>query len=242
MDWRGAAKGGTELPGMDVSLADRLAEIRRNVEALLPPDRMAPIERAVAELASSRRAEQVLPVGAAAPEFELPDQSGKLLRSAELLEQGPFVAVFYRGRWCPYDVTTLETWNQWAPQLREWGANLVAISPQKPQHTYFTTDQHKLAFAVLSDAGNAVARQFGLVYRVPDYLEQHYRRVFVNLPNSNGDQSWELPLAATYLIGKDGRVLFGRADADFRRRADPAEVLDLIRAARAQEIKNPDRK
>ncbi|HZU23127.1 MAG TPA: peroxiredoxin-like family protein [Terriglobales bacterium] len=230
MDWRGAAKGGQAIAGIEVPLRQRLSEIRRNVEALLPVEKLAPVERAIAQLAASGQAEQILKVGAVAPEFALPDQAGNLVRSADLLARGPMVAVFYRGRWCPYCVTTLETWNQWLPQLEERGATLVAISPQKPQHTFFTADQHKLAFKVLSDSGNAVARKFGLAYRLPDYLEQHYRRVFINLPNSNGENSWELPLAATFVIGQDGRIRFAHAQADFRLRAEPADVLAGLRS------------
>jgi peroxiredoxin len=229
MDWRGAAKGGTNVAGTDVPLGARLAEIRQNVESLLPPDRMAPVERAIADLDGAGFTERMLPVGATAPEFELPDQAGKLVRSAELLERGPVIIVFYRGRWCPYCVTTLETWNEWLPQVKTVGASLVAISPQKPQHTFFTADQHRLGFPVLSDAENGVARKFGLVYRLPDYLEQHYRRIFINLPNSNGDQRWELPLAATYVIGQDGCVRYAHAAADFRLRAEPTEIVTSLR-------------
>lgn len=231
MDWRGAAKGESAVAGIEVPLHDRLADIRQRVEALLPPDRMAPVEQAIAELRASRQQDRILPVGAPAPSFELPDQAGRLIRSADLLASGPLVILFFRGRWCPYDVTTLEAWNQWRPQLQATGGSLVAISPQKPQHTFFTADQHKLRFPVLSDAGNAVARQFGLVYRLPGYLEQHYRRVFINLPNSNGDQSWELPLAATYVVGSSGRVLLAHAEADFRLRAEPAEVISALSSA-----------
>ena|SRR5215469_8764681 len=228
MDWRGAAKGGTAIAGTEVPLRERLEGIRRNVEALLPAERMAPVERAITELKESRRAEHTLPVGAQAPAFELPNQAGQTVRSIELLGRGPLIVIFYRGRWCPYDVTTLETWNQRLPQIEAVGARLVAISPQKPQHTFFTADQHKLLFSVLSDTRNNVAREFGLVYRVPDYLEQHYRRVFINLPNSNGDQSWELPLAATYVVGRDGQVFYARAEADFRFRSEPQEVIGAV--------------
>lgn len=228
MDWRGAAKGGTDVAGIEVPLRQRLAEIRQNVEALLPADRMAPVERAIADLAGSGIEDRALQVGATAPEFELPDHNGKLVRSAELLRRGPLIVVFYRGRWCPYCITTLETWNQWLPPIQAKGARLVAISPQKPQHTFFTADQHKLAFPVLSDLGHAVARKFGLVYRLPDYLEQHYRRIFINLPNSNGDQAWELPVPASYVIGRDGRIIFAQASADFRFRAEPSEAMAAL--------------
>jgi len=223
--WRGAAKGKSQPPDVDIPLRQRLAEIRENTRALVSPEHSAPVERAVAELHQSGITARILPVGAIAPQFELPDQNGKLIRSAELVAAGPIIINFYRGRWCPYCVATLEMWQQLLPRLQAAGASIVAISPQKPQHTFFTADQHRLRYPVLSDAGNQIARKFGLAYRVPDYLEQHYRRVFINLPNSNGDQNWELPIPATYVIGRDSKVRYAFADADFTVRAEPQEVL-----------------
>jgi len=105
------------------------------------------------------------------------------------------------------------------------GATLVTISPQKAQHNAFTADQHKLSFPVLSDSGNQVAKQFGIVYRVPEEQEQLYRRSFVNLPHLNNDESWELPLAATFIIASDGRIKSSFVQADYRERAEPANVL-----------------
>ena len=228
MDFRGAAKGGSAPPDIAVPLRFRLAEIRANTRALLSPEHLAPVDRAIAELQQSGIAQRALAVGAAAPAFELPDQNGKVIRSAELLQSGPLIVTFYRGRWCPYCVATLEMWQQFLPRVEAAGAHLVAISPQKPQHTFFTADQHHLRFPVLSDAGNLMARQFGLIYRLPDYLEQHYRRVFINLPNSNGDQSWELPIPATYVMGRDGVIKYVFANADFTVRAEPEGVLAAL--------------
>ncbi|MBV8206721.1 MAG: AhpC/TSA family protein [Acidobacteria bacterium] len=232
MDWRGAAKGELAADSIDIPLRERLARIRATVDALIPADRMAPVERAIAELSESGLAGRILPFSSVAPAFSLPDQSGRVASSADFLSRGPLILVFYRGRWCPYDVTTLEAWNQWLPRIQALGATLAAISPQKLQHTSFTADQHKLQYPVLSDAGNAVARQFGLIYRLPEYLQQHYRRVFVNLNNSNGDNTWELPLPATYVLDRNGTVLHARADPDFRLRAEPAEVLASLEQKR----------
>jgi peroxiredoxin len=86
-------------------------------------------------------------------------------------------------------------------------------------------DQHKLRFPLLSDSGNKVARQFGLVYRVPEDQEAIYRRAFVNLPFANGDDSWELPIPATCILDRDGTVLYASADEDYTERPEPAEIL-----------------
>ena len=86
-------------------------------------------------------------------------------------------------------------------------------------------NQHKLGFPLLSDAGNQVARQFGLVYRVPAYQQEMYARSFVNLPFINGEPSWELPLPAIYVIAQAGTVLYRDADPDYTVRAEPLEVV-----------------
>jgi peroxiredoxin len=70
-----------------------------------------------------------------------------------------------------------------------------------------------------------VAEKFGLVYTVPQYLREHYLSIMVNVPFMNGDPSWRLPLPATYVIAKDGKVLFAEAHADFRVRPEPEEAL-----------------
>jgi len=134
---------------------------------------------------------------------------------------------FLRGRWCPFCVATVEAWNEILPQVRAAGAALVGISPQTVHQSYLMHNQHKLRFPLLSDAGNTVARQFGLVYRVPASQQEMYARTFVNLPFINGDSSWELPLPAAYLI-RDGKVIWAAADPDYTRRAEPAEVLEGI--------------
>jgi len=89
-------------------------------------------------------------------------------------------------------------------------------------------DQHKLSFPLLVDAHNEVARKFGLVYRVPEEQQAIYRRTFVNLPFVNGDDSWELPIAATYVIDRDGTVLFASANEDYTKRPDPLEILSQL--------------
>jgi len=86
-------------------------------------------------------------------------------------------------------------------------------------------DQHKLAFPLLVDARNDIARQFGLVYRVPEEQQGIYRRTFVNLPFVNGDDHWELPIPATYVIDRDGTILFASANEDYTERPEPLEIM-----------------
>jgi peroxiredoxin len=124
----------------------------------------------------------------------------------------------------------MEAMNLIALQIEQAGAKLAAISPQTVKQSYFMHDQHKLRFPLLSDAGNKVARQFGLTYRVPAAHEGVYRRAFVNLPFTNGDESWELPIPATYIIDPDGTILFASANEDYTERPELAEILEILRS------------
>jgi peroxiredoxin len=89
-------------------------------------------------------------------------------------------------------------------------------------------DQHKLTFPLLVDAHNEVARRFGLAYRVPEEQQKLYRSTFVTLPFANGDDSWELPIPATYVIDRDGIILFAAANEDYTERPEPLEILSIL--------------
>ena len=181
------------------------------------------------ELKARKLAENILPVGATAPVFELSDHNGKLVSSSDLLIRGRLVLSFIRGRWCPFCVGQMEAMNLALPQIEQSGASLVAISPQTVKQSFFMHDQHKLRFPLLSDAGNKIARQFGLTYRVPAPQEAVYRRAFVNLPFINGDDSWELPIPATYILDRDGTVLYASANEDYTDRPEPADIVEACR-------------
>lgn len=213
------------------ALQDQLDEITQNTRQLVPAERMAPAERSIETLFAAGAEERILPVGATAPDFALNDAAGRLVRSSDLLALGPLVVKFFRGRWCPYCVTELETWRDAYPRLREAGALLVAIGPQTSRQSDFMVGQHGLRFPVLADAGCEVAAQFGLEYNIPDDLREYYRTILVNIPFINGDQSWKLLLPGTFALGQDRKVLFAEAHADFRVRPEPEEALGAVLAA-----------
>jgi peroxiredoxin len=212
-------------------LQDQLDEITANTRELVQAERLAVSERAVEDLFETGIEERILPVGAVAPEFALQDVTGPVVRSEDLLALGPLVVKFFRGRWCPYCITELEAWRELYGPLRECGGLMVAISPQTGRQNEFLAAQHELPFPVLADPGCALAEKFGLVYTVPGPLREHYLSMMVNVPYINGDESWRLPLPATYVISPAGRVVLAEAHADFRVRPEPEEALDALVAA-----------
>jgi peroxiredoxin len=211
-----------------MTLQDKLDDITAQTRKLVQPERLELSERAIAELFASGIEDRLLKPGDIAPAFDLPDATGKQVRSTDLLALGPLVVCFFRGRWCPYCVTELETWRDLFPAVRERGALLVAVSPQAVRQNDFTVTQHALRFPLLRDEGAAVATAFGASYSVPDYMQGYYRSILVNIPFINGEPSWRLPVPATVVIGRDGAVRWSQGHADFRVRPEPAEVLKSL--------------
>ncbi len=209
-----------------MTLTQQLDDLTTKLRSLVPAERLAVVDRVAEELIRSGLADRALKVGDQAPAFELPDGDGMLWRSDYLLRRGPLAVVFYRGRWCAYCNTQLSALQEIHTQIAAAGMSLVAISPQTQKHSYMTRDMNKLRFPVLSDEGNQVARKFGLVYRLPADLQTLYESIMTKLPGYNGDQSWELPLAATYLVQPDGKIIYARVDADWRQRPEPQELLN----------------
>jgi len=210
-------------------LREILAERKAKITQYVPAETLAVHAGVVAELRVQGLAAKSLAVGARMPEFSLSDHNGKVVSSADLLGRGRLVLCFFHGRWDPFCCGQMEAMNRVLPAIEEAGATLVAISPQTVKQSFFMADQHRLGFRLLSDAGNQVARQFGLVYRVPPEQESIYRRAFINLPLTNGDESWELPIPATYVAERDGTVLFAYANEDYAERAEPGEIVESLR-------------
>jgi peroxiredoxin len=224
MKWRSLEESS---PATDIRpLAEIFAERKALIVKYVPAEIQAVHARTVERLQADNIAQRALPVGALAPSFELQDHNGKLVSSAQLfLDHTKIVVIFFRGRWCPFCVGQLEAMNLVVPEIQKAGAALVAISPQTVKQSFFMADQHKLRFPLLSDAGHQVARQFGLVYSVPDEQRQVYRSAFVNLPFANGDESWELPIPATYILDRKGTVVYAAANADYTERPEPMDIL-----------------
>lgn len=230
MKWRSLEEA---VPGLDTRpLREIFAERKELIAKYVPAETQAVHARAVAELKGRRLAANILPVGARIPEFRLQDHDGKSVSSSDLLAEGRLVLCFIRGRWCPFCVAQMEAMNLIVPEIEGAGAALTAISPQTVKQSFFMRDQHKLRFLLLSDPGNNVARQFGLTYRVPDEQKAVYQRAFVNLPFMNGNDSWELPIPATYIIDRDGSVLYASANEDYTQRPEPKEILQVFTTLR----------
>ncbi len=211
------------------TLAQQLAELKADIAQQMPAEVQIVMAQATTNLANSGMVNRSLNVGDRLPDIELPNATGKTVRVQDLLAQGPVVIAFYRGQWCPYCNLELRLLQQHLPAFKAEGATLLAISPQTPDNSLSTVEKHDLDFEVLSDVGNNVARQLGLVFTLPESLRPIYENFGVDLPTHNGDRTFELPVPATYVVAPDGGIVYAFADADYTVRAEPSDILAALR-------------
>ncbi|MGI4826643.1 MAG: peroxiredoxin-like family protein [Janthinobacterium lividum] len=217
-------------------LQQQLDQITATTRTLVQPERLARTDQVIADLCATGIEARTSAIGSQAPGFSLFAANGKLVRSDDLLALGPVVLKFFRGRWCPYDMTELEAWQALLPTFRNATrsrpALLVAISPQTQRHNTFTAENQAkpggLTFPLLSDPGCNLAEQFGIAYTVPEPTRLWYRSMLVNIPLLHGDHAWRLPLPATVVLNQVGTILYAEAHADHRCRPDPQAVLDVL--------------
>ncbi|GCE15909.1 peroxiredoxin-like family protein [Tengunoibacter tsumagoiensis] len=212
------------------TLQQQLDAFKSQMSKQAPPAVMAQVQQHIDDLVNSGLAQQGLKAGQKAPDFKLPDALGKHVELATLLQEGPVVVTFYRGEWCPYCNLQLHAYQQILPQITAAGATLVAISPQNADHSLSLAEKHALTFHVLSDAGNRIAHQYGIVFSLDEQLRSLFTQIGSDLPSFNGDTSWEIPMPATFIIAQDGTITFAHVDADFTRRLEPARLLAELAA------------
>jgi len=201
----------------------------------LPAALLDDLTSPIAELISSRAADKALKEGDQAPDFTLPDAHGQPVTLSHLLKQGPVIVTFYRGIWCNFCNLELNAYQRAMPQLEALGGFVVAISPQTQDHCLSLAEAKALTFPVLSDLGNRVARQFGIVFTINERARGAHKKVNKELPKFNGDDSWEVPIPGTFLVDQSGTIRLSYVDPDFMQRLDPLIIIERIR-----EIKNQD--
>jgi peroxiredoxin len=167
--------------------------------------------------------------GEQAPNFSLKNALGLEVSLNDYLKSGPVVLTWYRGGWCPYCNITLARLQQDLPLFKAAGATILALTPEVPDSSLSTRDKHNLEFEILSDVGNKIAKQYGVVFRLTPEVAKIYQSAF-GLHAFNGDDSDELPLAATYIIDQKGMIRYAFLDADYRNRAEPADLLEILKA------------
>ncbi|MBY0506547.1 MAG: AhpC/TSA family protein [Bryobacteraceae bacterium] len=213
-----------------MTITQELAQAREHYRSrVIPTAALAVMDRETGRLQGADLLAGLPRPGMPAPDFLLPDLEGRAVSLSSLVAAGPAVLVFYRGGWCPYCNIHLRGLQKNLARIRAAGASLVAISPQLPDQSLSTSEKNELGFPVLSDVGNHVARRFGLVFSLSSELVELYRRFGHALEEVNGQTGQaELPVPASFVIGRDRRVLLAHGDIDYTQRLDPEEIVQFL--------------
>ncbi|WP_182870931.1 peroxiredoxin-like family protein [Stieleria mannarensis] len=150
---------------------------------------------------------------------------------SEVWAKNPVILMWYRGGWCPYCNLQLRAMQKQLSAIEGAGAKLVVLTPELPENAKQTAESNDLDMLVLHDANNQLAKKFGIVFQLPDAILPVYRDK-LELAKRNGNDAMELPLAATYVINTDGKITYAFLDADYKKRAEPAEVVAAVKQLR----------
>ncbi|OBZ94622.1 hypothetical protein ADU59_15695 [Pararhizobium polonicum] len=216
-----------------MSLAVELKKTADSLKAALPEDIFSAIGQSIADLKATGIAKRAASVGSTIPLPVITDFDGNDVDLRKLAADGPLVISFYRGGWCPYCNVELRALANALGDIEASGASVVAISPEQPDSARETAGKNTLGFPVLVDKGNRYARELGIVFSLPENLRPLYRSIGIDLEDWNGDESHELPLAATFIVDSKGTVVWAFVDADFSVRAEPANIAAALRRVAA---------
>jgi peroxiredoxin len=212
-----------------MTLKEELDARRAQFLQTAPQEKIDGYQRGVDELAASGAAARAVQVGERAPDFALPNVKGAEVKLSALLARGPVVLTFYRGGWCPYCNLQLRAYQKALPEIRALGGQLVAVSPEPPDKSLTTAEKNALEFEVLSDVKGEAGRAYRLFFDLSEELKRLYVAGGNDLSKWNADGEWHLPMPATYVIGRDGRVAYAFVEAEYRDRAEPADLMAALR-------------
>ncbi|MEJ2509485.1 MAG: peroxiredoxin-like family protein [Gammaproteobacteria bacterium] len=218
------------------TLTEAIADYNAEKARTVPAEVLATMAQCTADLKASGIEDRALRAGARMPDFELPNQHGEPRRLYQYLAESPVVLNVYRGGWCPYCNMEMKALHDALPEIESRGARLVGLSPEQPDRARETAGRHAVAIDILSDAGNKVSEQLGLVFTLPEALRAIYEKIGVDLPAYNGDDSFRLPVPATYIIARDGTILYDFVNADYTQRLEPGDIVAHLPAGHEKGI------
>jgi peroxiredoxin len=208
--------------------ADQRDQLNEALATQAPAELLTGFADAAGRLAAVDFARRAPQVGDRAPDFALPDQTAERIYLSSLLRRGPVVLIFYRGEWCPYCNLQLRTFQAQLDELAEHGAQLVAISPQTPDHSLSMAEKNDLGFLVLSDVRAEVIDRYGLRYEVDSSTRELLKAAGNDVSEYNGPAGWTLPAVATFVLDPGGVIRYAEVSGDWRERAEPTAVLDVL--------------
>lgn len=212
-----------------MSLKNDIIEMQNNFAGKMSDEIKKVFMTATKNLISSGIVERSLKTGDYIPDFTLNNAVGKPISINDLFDDEFLVINFYRGAWCPYCNLELRNLQKLITQIKKQGANLVAISPNLPDKSVKTIEKYSLPFEILSDVGNKIAKEFGIVFALDEMLIPIYESMKLDVPAHNGDSSYELPIPATYIVDSNRMIIHCFVNADYTKRMEPIDIVNILK-------------
>jgi len=213
-----------------MSLAQDIQRFQEELMPTIPKETLDTLMSELQGLIDAGIAEKAVQKNNDFPAFALPNANNETRSLEAYLAEGPLVVSFYRGAWCPYCNLEINALQQKLPDIIAAGAQLVAISPQRPDKSLDQIASSQLTFEVLSDLENKLAKQCGLVFTLPKSLRPIYEAWQIDIPGHNGDESFELPIPATYIVAADGKIHYAHVNMDYTQRLEPDIIIEQLKS------------
>lgn len=217
-----------------MNLQEAIEEMKSNTLSKLPEETLSTIMNATEELIRSGIAEKAKDAGDKISDFALPNARGEEISVSSFLKKGPLVINFYRGAWCPYCNLELKALNDAYPSIKEYGANLISISPNLREKTAQFASENPFQFEILSDEGNRVAGQFGLVFTLVEELRPIYEKFGFSIPDYNGPDNYDIPIPATYIVATDSSIVHAYVNPDYTQRMEATEIVSILQKMKGE--------
>ncbi|MBV8840306.1 MAG: AhpC/TSA family protein [Alphaproteobacteria bacterium] len=218
-----------EARALDGSMSERLSLFADAVRSNHPGS-AAIVDRLVARLSAHQAGDSAPKAGEMMPPFALPDEQGRMVTLKALLARGPAIITFHRGHWCPYCRISINTLARAQPRIAALGAQMVAIVPERQPFAAEMKSDSGVAFPILTDMDNGYAMSLNLAIWVGPEMKDYMLSIGRMLPEYQGNESWMLPIPATFVVGPDGRITARFADPDYRRRAAVEKLIAALPA------------
>lgn len=195
----------------------------------MPAEVLTTMARATNQLKDSDIENQALHTGDRIPDFSLPNQHGEKRQFSDFFKQSTVVLNIYRGGWCPYCNFEMKALADALPEIEAAGARLIGMAPETPDHALETANRHDIGIEILSDTGNVISGKLGLVFNLAEELRPIYLGAGLDIPAYNGDDTFRLPIPATYIVGSDGIIQADFVNADYTQRMEPVEIVKALK-------------
>jgi peroxiredoxin len=215
------------IGAMDASLDEQLKAFSDAARQKRPQFAEA-VDRLVGRLRESGAGTSAPQPGELMPPFHLPDENGHIVSLDRLLAKGPVAVTFHRGHWCPYCRININALAHTQEKIASEGGQIVAIMPDRQQFVSELKSAAKVPFPILTDMDNGYALSLNLAIWLGAEMQKMLAGLR-DLPSFQGNNSWILPIPATFVVAKDGLIRARFVDPDYRKRMAIADLLAALK-------------